>query len=784
MKNYKSLLVVAVMIGLSLGVCSCKYEYDPDQIYTKHKNACEFSIRSIENASPMMVAGEFLYNDGVCKCKENECSVGEVCYEKIDGEIICVDYMCNDGDKKCVENDGLSFAYKCEGYKWKPDGFCKSGQCDEGGFECLSNVAGMADDDGMYTATPAVSEDKEVVNPCTSICIPTEANEGGRTSFFYIPCEGDVLNADSYKLCEFECDESGCIDCERDVCSGDNLIVCNDGVPSGKECDYGCIDGKCRQKTQDNRECDDNQRKCEGSQVMVCMNGKWEKEGAPCSKRCFMGNCVECIKDGNMTCSMDNIMVCRDGKWLDEQDCGSYGCFDDENGAHCGECLNDDVQCVDDKVIKRCENGKWGKGEECDNGCIIDDTGKGMCAECGDGKVWRDGECREVGTSDNGCNEGDRKCSGSDSYICKDRQWKVGNCKHGCYDLNGTPGCNCDKEGDHLSLKCTLAEDDGEGVLMKCIDGEWRHKGEDNQWDGTSITMISGEEHCVCKKDGVVSSVSSPKEYGEMCKLCVNDSNGIGFVYPDGLCAGAVSCTEKGDGCGECKNGVKQCNKDGYIEICDEGRWMDYKEFIKLNCQEGMACVLNDGSGFKNYCSGDIIEECLKVGDNDKYKYEYNARVCQPGDMCENGKCEAELSELECQDNARQCVYKFDEENGMVAVIRTCTNNRWEITLSGDSSEGNNKDVNQCYKCPVKNYYNPTDQANHNKVTFYIVDGKSVYCESIMVLTNDGLEEKVYEFECSSGMLRSTECSAPMVCHENKCQQQYGTEPQPQDPIG
>ncbi|MBQ4359856.1 MAG: hypothetical protein II767_06330, partial [Proteobacteria bacterium] len=92
MKNYKKLLIAVVLIGLGLGVSGCKYEYDPDQIYTKHKNACEFSIRSIENNSPMMVVGEFLYNDGVCKCKENECSVGEVCYEKFDGDIICVDY--------------------------------------------------------------------------------------------------------------------------------------------------------------------------------------------------------------------------------------------------------------------------------------------------------------------------------------------------------------------------------------------------------------------------------------------------------------------------------------------------------------------------------------------------------------------------------------------------------------------------------------------------------------------------------------------------------------------
>ena len=492
MKNTKFICMMAALTCLGLGVSGCgKYDYDNDQIYTKHKNACEASIDNIEmrySSSMSKGVGQFLYEDGVCECDDNRCSVGEVCYEKINGSIICVDYMCNDGERKCVSGKSSAYIYGCSELNWKLEKICggenESGRCNADKTDCEKcdgNVGG-----------------------CESECILVASNEFGHEYYEYKSCDKNG-NPEKPKKCAFKCNdkiengELGCVDCEKNECRDDkNLNVCDNGEFHVTTCPNGCSDGECK---------------------------------------------------------------CNDG----------------------------DVRCSGN-VLENCANGKWGTQETCENGCS-------------------GGKCKVD------CDDGDVKCDGNKVKICTNGEWEDNQeCNYGCYDLkNGRAGCNCDG-GDYLSLKCEVSETaslkDG---LSKCIDGEWRIKGEDNKWDGTEINIMDNEAKCVCVKDDTIDSVSAPEDFRRMCKLCVNDKSGVGYKHLDKEKCSGVSCA--GDSCGECLNGSKMCDKDvagaSVLKTCENGSWnsencLECKQTDKTNAE----CV-KFGEGCKNECIEDVAYVCI-----------------------------------------------------------------------------------------------------------------------------------------------------------------------------
>lgn len=743
MKSYKKLLIAVVLIGLGLGVSGCKYEYDPDQIYTKHKNACEFSIRSIENNSPMMVVGEFLYNDGVCKCKENECSVGEVCYEKFDGDIICVDYMCNDGERKCVSGKGGAYIYGCSELNWKLEKICggenESGRCNADKTDCEKcdgNVGGC--------------EPTETID-CEPECIWVASNEFGHEYYEYKSCDKNG-NPEKPKKCAFKCNdkiengELGCVDCEKNECRDDkSLNVCDNGEFYVTTCPNGCSDGECK--------CNDGDVRCSGIDVQSCRDGKWITD-ASCSNGCSEGKCKVDCDDGDVKCDEDKYMICSGGNWDVSDECGESGCFYDENNKVMCKCTDQHLKCEGGELWK-CFNGKWhargGKdkwpgtntnvmGMEMEENCVCKTNGEvdqlttkevfeSICNFCfedtsaqgyyyGNNNTNGSSECRDIASGKllsckadfSGCGEclnGTSECVGEVPKICENGVWR---------DLK-----NDDEARTCMSTMCANgAKRCDKGYIEVC---------NNNVWSAYEIPCLDGDTSCLA--DGTVDSYCYDGRYGwcsedgykeENCDNC--DDNHRRCNMQSGCSSPTFNCKDDNtlvktcggktedekcnsislknnkcyrvdgvrDYCGECLNRNTRC-RDGKLQTCVEGKWGE-----GMPCSAFFSCVDN----------GDGKAECVGGSGN----------VCTDGEI--------------------KCFYKMDVDK-IEAIYQKCVSGNW-------------KDYNGNIEIPRDNCLICNDEGN-NKIKD--ISPSDIICKDQVDL---GIEKVSGVFSCDSGALKFNEC--------------------------
>ena len=424
MRNTKIFCMMAIVTCLGLGASGCgKYDYDSEQIYTKHKKACEASIDrangvlypalsadqialQIENGELKSYEGQFLYEEGVCECDNTECAVGEVCYEFSDDTVKCVDYMCDEGERKCVENNGFALKFRCEDYKWKAEGFCSVGKCHENGIECAANSSNVMDID--------VIEDKIDSECSNGICIEIGSNEFGRKAYMFMPCEEGKMRQDKQEICDYNCNDDekqgdlGCVQCNinDNICEDDDnhLRACINGEFKRFMCENGCRDGACLEKPATGK-CVNGSKMCDrdeaGAPVLkTCKNGVWEESSCGDGWRCEMNNDgkAECVVDADFDqdctyldkrCNENGyIEICQNKEWMNYKEyikemcpAGSTDCIADTSDGISSYCANDGNNNVHEWCEKKDKNYQY-KKESCEAGSVCGDgecSGGGVC---------------------------------------------------------------------------------------------------------------------------------------------------------------------------------------------------------------------------------------------------------------------------------------------------------------------------------------------------------------------------------------------------------------------
>jgi len=129
-----------------------------------------------------------------------------------------------------------------------------------------------------------------------------ECNEAGSDWITTVCEEGTTCTLDGCmatvcKPNETECDEDG------------NVITClpdGSGFGEPQPCGEGfmCSGGECVPEA-----CEDGDKLCAGSVLLVCVDGFWEENPCPDGWICFKEQCVECFSDDHC----DEGMVCVDG---------------------------------------------------------------------------------------------------------------------------------------------------------------------------------------------------------------------------------------------------------------------------------------------------------------------------------------------------------------------------------------------------------------------------------------------------------------------------------------
>lgn len=429
---------------------------------------------------------------------------------------------------------------------------------------------------------------------------------------------------------------------EEQNCDEEQVFVCDRGDMSTceKSCDYcdpkfTCIRIVGTENGGD--ECSNGQRKCDGSDAYMCVNGKWMFNSS-CPDGCDSetGHCrriqrpgeEECVS-GSHKCDLNDVLVCRDGDWVFDKNCAN-GCVDgaceEVSGQEPETCEEGAADCRDN-IPLRCLYGNWAEGAACERKCE-----NGVC-------INSDDPSSVPPPSD--CTDGEKKCADDALKICSQGEWFTQQCSFGC----------ANDQCIEIGAKCSSA-----AFKQMCIN--------------------ENSNALICQ-DGVITKIRCAEQN---CSTNPNDP-------------GLVSCTDKcsADSTRRCAPACGNDGKTGYF-------WNNSGKVQTIACQAS-ACNVTDG--YVNCggasCTKDSKERCVPACSPDKktgYWMSNNNKIHQIN--CPNADCFYYKGTLTCgepeyctaEDYVPACSSKqssqgtYCSSDGVVKTY-TCKNSFCKIKYDG-----------------------------------------------------------------------------------------------------
>lgn len=536
-----------------LGLCGCDlvYDYDPSQMYTVRKEACEMSVERATAAINVGVPGDrkvryngyFEYKLGRCSCRNELCQLGEVCNDYVTKDAAsCVDYVCSDGVVVCSSTEtGEGYLYRCENNNWVQPVRCLIG-CAEDGKSCIDHQVVECDDGDRYCSEMngqkafwTCEDGGYIYETCHHGCDQAngclhknECTDGEQACVGELIKEcvqGGWLAAHSCGEGR-KCTENTCLSEGENVCDEEKyrcshkehkLELCQNNTWVAQDLDK-CVVCKTGNSTNAKRfvlgeskeaVCEIFEEKvvCDGKNLMSCMKGKWEGP-AICPNGCTEGKCIQCIED---ECVDGNLRSCIEGKWTEVETC-EHGC---SNGK-CNECKDGTFKCDSQKKLWKCENGTWGKN--------FDDIEK---------------HCKCPSENSGNANVVYESIYNICNNICVNNGNNIGKLYNKYYP-NGNECVSSKNKSEVLSCNQTL---DGCG---ECKNGLFKCESS----DGGRITLWT------CK-DG-----KPEEEKNEICEMCSSHNS---WGSKDKVCGELVS---------DCKKGASKCFDKVQIDECENNEWL------------------------------------------------------------------------------------------------------------------------------------------------------------------------------------------------------------------
>ena len=349
------------------------------------------------------------------------------------------------------------------------------------------------------------------------------------------------------------------------------------------------------------------------------------------------------------------------------------------------------------------------------------------------------------------CTDGERRCYGEHSQVCKDGAYTTEKCTMGCDAVSGK--CNTSPATPEIC-------DDGkfqcaDGKLEKCVSNAWV-KQEECPADRCDAT--AGK----CNTDNPPADKCTNDTFkceNEKLYKCENESWNAGTACPAAKChAETGKCDEEQPQLEKCtatstKKCEATCNSDK-----KEGYYWGGKNAVKVNCSNNNCYASSDkafvGCGTEvPYCEAGSKDKCQKKCLDDGSKgYYWNKELLEY--VCEN---------KDCMISSNNRVVCESEEIGDTKV--TCTD------TSKVACETGNMMVKYCDKTTKTYWIKGCHQCNVNtSSTIYYCDGK-VPCKkgdkTKCINSCDPNNEKMqYIWNSKTNSVDEKSCTGNKVCEE------------------
>ena len=349
------------------------------------------------------------------------------------------------------------------------------------------------------------------------------------------------------------------------------------------------------------------------------------------------------------------------------------------------------------------------------------------------------------------CTDGERRCYGEHSQVCKDGAYTTEKCTMGCDAVSGK--CNTSPATPEIC-------DDGkfqcaDGKLEKCVSNAWV-KQEECPADRCDAT--AGK----CNTDNPPADKCTNDTFkceNEKLYKCENESWNAGTACPAAKChADTGKCDEEQPQLEKCtatstKKCEATCNSDK-----KEGYYWGGKNAVKVNCSNNNCYASSDkafvGCGTEvPYCEAGSKDKCQKKCLDDGSKgYYWNKELLEY--VCEN---------KDCMISSNNRVVCESEEIGDTKV--TCTD------TSKVACETGNMMVKYCDKTTKTYWIKGCHQCNVNtSSTIYYCDGKvpckkgdKTKCINSCAPNNEKIQ---YIWNSKTNSVDEKSCTGNKVCEE------------------
>ena len=349
------------------------------------------------------------------------------------------------------------------------------------------------------------------------------------------------------------------------------------------------------------------------------------------------------------------------------------------------------------------------------------------------------------------CTDGERRCYGEHSQVCKDGAYTTEKCTMGCDAVSGK--CNTSPATPEIC-------DDGkfqcaDGKLNKCVSNAWV-KQEECPADRCDAT--AGK----CNTDNPPADKCTNDTFkceNEKLYKCENESWNAGTACPAAKCnAETGKCDEEQPQLEKCtatstKKCEATCNSDKKEGYCWGG-----KNAVKVNCSNNNCYASSDkafvGCGTEvPYCEAGSKDKCQKKCLDDGSKgYYWNKELLEY--VCEN---------KDCMISSNNRVVCESEEIGDTKV--TCTD------TSKVACETGNMMVKYCDKTTKTYWIKGCHQCNVNtSSTIYYCDGKvpckkgdKTKCINSCAPNNEKMQ---YIWNSKTNSVDEKSCTGNKVCEE------------------
>ena len=446
-------------------------------------------------------------------------------------------------------------------------------------------VAGCGDDD----------KDKDGNN--SKACTPACANNKATTC----DAKGNAV--------ELDCGTKGCnaagtacntasSTCTKDVCQGNFVIKCNNGVPAAPVACTGCtIQGTtavCKESCKSN--------KCENNTLYTCTGGSYSTGTACPSGACGADGikCADCVGN-NDVCKDGKVYACNNGVLGSVKEECTKGCNTDNKTCK-PECTADmcDYDKDDKAGMYKCTNGKLAKTPDstwCENGCSLDFKScvpKCTKTEC----IFNDFYAENIVTI----------CDTNTGKILSEIE-----CASSCSPSGDA--CTCEKDA------CMTDVFSGRSDLFKC---------NDHKLSTTSDECVNG-----CMSD----SECRPK-----CTKNTCDIDGKTLWKCDANGKQTKETCDLGCEDGACKKCTADVCKVNKLYACSSGTLAtDAKETCAKGCNEaGTACIPSTVS--ENYCVGDTLIKTNGTSEYCKAGCDADAKACKDASNLDQNRVDLNIN--------------------------------------------------------------------------------------------------------------------------------------------